>query len=141
MTEMITVIVSCQLYYGFFKSPFFFSCQFTNFRLKITESFFFGNTAESCIFRIKADVTQVVEYREKRNLCKLSDTRNEDKLLVFVLCFQDGKHFSIDTCARLVLRSLPRMLQWRIVFIDKNCYLLACFITSSFYDVLKSYSK
>ena len=138
---MITIIISRQLRYGFIESPVVLGCQFTDFWLEITESFVFGNTAKSCIFRIKADIAQVIEHREEGNLCKLGDTCDKDKLLVFIISLEDGKHFSIDTRACLMLRSLPGMLQRRIVFINKNRHLLSCLLASCLDDGIKTVSK
>ncbi len=50
---------------------------------------------------IKTDVAQIVEHREERNLRKLGDARDEDKLLVFVISFENGKHLSIDSWCML----------------------------------------
>ncbi len=81
----------------------------------------------SRIFRLKADVAQIVEHREERDLRKLGDAGDEDKLLVFVICLENGKNLSIDSGTCFVLRSLPGMLQWRVVFIDENGNLLVRF--------------
>ena len=68
---------------------------------------------------------QIVEYREERNLGKLGDTRNEDKLLVSVICLENGKNLTINSGTCFVMRSFPRMLQWRVVFIDEDGNLLS----------------
>ncbi len=95
--------------------------------LKSRKHFFLRNTADGCIFRLKADVAQIVEHREERNLRKLGDAGDEDKLLVFIICLENGKHLSINSGTCFVLRSLPGMLQWRVVFIDENGNLLVQF--------------
>ena len=138
---MITIIISRQLCYGFIESPVVLGCQFTDFRLEITESFFLRNTADGSIFWIKTDIAQVIEHRKEGNLCKLGDTCDKDKLLVFIICLKNGKHFSIDICARLMLRSLPGMLQWRIVFINKNRHLLSCLLAGCLDDGIKTVGK
>ena len=90
------------------------------FWLEVLPDFFFCNTANGSIFWKETDIGQVVEYREKRNLRKLGDARNEDETLVRIICFQDGKNLTIYLGAVFVMRCLPRVLERRIVFIDEN---------------------
>ena len=107
MAEMIAIVICCQLCYGFIECPSFTYCQLVDFWLEITQHLFLGNAANGSIFRVETDVTQIIEHREERNLCKLGYACDEDKLLVFVVGFQYGKHLSIDAGACFVLRSLP----------------------------------
>ena len=87
MAEMIAIVICCQLCYGFIECPSFTYCQLVDFRLEITQHLFFGNAADGSIFRVETDVTQIIEHREERNLCKLGYACDEDKLLVFVVGF------------------------------------------------------
>ena len=122
---MIAVIICRQLRYSFIECPVFVFCQFIDFRLKIAQHLFFRNTTDGCIFRLKADIAQIIEYREERNLRKLGDAGDEDKLLVFIICLENGKNLSINRGTCFVVRSFPGMLQWRIVFVNENGNLLA----------------
>ena len=117
---MIAVVICSQLCYCFIESPVFVFCQFVDFRLEITYHLFLRNTTDGCIFRLKADVAQVIEHREKRDLHELGDAGDEDKLLVFVISLENGKNLSVDSGTCFVLRSLPGMLQWRVVFVDED---------------------
>ena len=110
------------------------------FRLEVLPDFFFCNTADSCIFRKETDIGQVVENREKRNLRKLGDARNEDETLVRIISFQDGKHASIYFCATLMLGSFPRVLERRVVLIDKNGNLEPCLLIGGFNDEVEAVS-
>ena len=74
------------------------------------QDFFLRDTTECCIFRLETNVAQIIEHREKRNLRKLGNACDKDKLFVFVISLENGKHLPIDRGARFVLRSLPRML-------------------------------
>ena len=138
---MIAVIICRQIGYCFVECPVFIFCQLIDFQLEISKHFFLGNTADGSIFRLKADIAQIIKYREERDLRKLGDAGDEDKFFVFILCFQDCKYFSIDICTCFMLWSLPGMLQRGVVFIDKNGNLLSGFVVSCFNDILESYGK
>ena len=138
---MIAVIICRQLCYSFIECPVFVFCQFVDFRLKIAQHLFFRNTTDGCIFRLKADVAQIVEYREERDLRKLGDAGDEDKLFVFVICLENGKNFPIDRGACFMLRSLPGMLQWRIVFINEDGNLQASLFVGGLDDSVKAVGK
>ena len=74
-------------------------------------------------------------------MCELGDARDEDETLVFVFFFQNGKYGFIDGCAGIMLRSLPRMLQWRIILIDEDNCLFSGLLKHRFDDVLETYGK
>ena len=89
----------------------------------------------------QTDVAQVVEYGEEGDLCELGDARDEDETLVFVFFFQDGKHGLVDGCAGIMLRSLPGVLQWRIILIDEDNRLFSGILKHRFDDVLEADGK
>ena len=122
---MITVVISSQLRYGFVESPAFILCQLLDFWLEVFEHFIFCDATYRCIFWFKTDVTQIVEHREEWDLRKLSDACNKYKLLIFIISFQYGENFSIDSGAFLVMRRIPWVLQRWIVFINEDSHLLA----------------
>ena len=84
------------------------------------------------MFWKETDIGQVVEYREKRNLRKLGNTRNEDETLIRIIGYQKGKNASIYFCTTLMLGIFPRMLESRVVLIDKNCNLELCLLIGGF---------
>ena len=84
------------------------------------------------MFWKETDIGQVVEYREKRNLRKLGNTRNEDETLIRIIGFQNGKDASIYFCTTLRLGSFPRVLERRVVLIDKNGNLELCLLIGGF---------
>ena len=138
---MITIIVGCQLCHSLVEVPIVLCSQLIDFRLEITQDFFLGNTANGGIFWLKTDVAQIVEYREERDLRKLGDTCDEDKLLVFVISLEDGKNTTINSCTCFMLRSFPGMLQGRVVFVDENRHLKPGFIVCSLNDSIKTVGK
>ncbi len=125
VTEMITVIVSFQLRKRFLRCP---AVCFTH-RLylwhEVIGDFLFCDTTNSGIRTIETDVTEIIENGEKRNLRELGDASNEDKLFILVISLQDGKDLPIDFCTPFMARSLPGVLQRRVVFIDKYGYFFA----------------
>ena len=66
-----------------------------------------GDTAYCCILRHEADVGEIVEHGEQRDLRKLGDAREENETLVLHTRLQHGEHTSIYSCACLMLRSVP----------------------------------
>ena len=72
---------------------------------------------------------------------KLGDAGDEDKLFVFIICLENGKNLSIDSGTCFVIRSLPGMLQWRIVFIDEDGNLLSGLLIRPHDYCIKAVSK
>ena len=100
---MVAVVVILQVIMGLLQSPAVHFCHSFQFRLEVLSDFFFCDAADGSIFWKKTDIGQVVEYREKRNLRKLGNTRNEDETLVCIIGFQNGKNASIYFCTTLML--------------------------------------
>ena len=123
---MIAIVIGRQLCHGFVVGAVLIRSQFVDFGFEIAEHFFLRNAADGSVFGLKTDVAQIVEYGEERDLRKLGDACDEDKLLVFVVRLQDGKDLSVDAGAGLVVRRLPGVLQRRIVLVDEDGHLLPC---------------
>ena len=122
---MITVIIGLELGYCFFKCPIFVIRQLFYFGFEVVLKLFFRNAANGCVLWLKTDVAQIVEHGEEGYLGKLGNARDEHKLLIFVICLQDGEDVPVDCGAFFVMRRFPGMLQGRIVFIHKDGHLLS----------------
>ena len=136
---MISVVIGRELLQRLLRSPSVFLSHRLNLRHEVVGYFLFRDTADGGVWCIKTDVAQIIENREERNLSELGDARDEDETLVFVLFFQDGKHGLVDGCAGIMLRSLPGMLQWRIILIEEDNRLFSCLLKHRFDDVLETY--
>ena len=79
--------MSRQQRYSFIEGAALIFCQFVYLGSEIAQHLVLGNAAEGSIFWIKTDVAQIVEHREERDLSKLGDACDEDKLFVFVVSF------------------------------------------------------
>ena len=138
---MISVVKRRELLQRLLRSPSVFFSHCLNLRYEVFGNFLFRNAADGGVGCIKTDVAQIIENREERNLSELSDARDEDEAFVLVLFFQDGKHGFIDGCAGFMLRSLPGMLQWRIILINEDNRLFSGLLKHRFDDVLETYGK
>ena len=108
---MAAFVVILQIIVGLLQGPAVHFSHSFQFRLEVLPDFFFCDTANGSIFRQETDIGQVVEYREKRNLSKLGNARDEDKTLVRIISLQNGKNASIYFCATLMLGSFPGVLE------------------------------
>ena len=131
-TEMVAIVVILQVVVSLLQGPTVHFCHSFQFWLEVLSDFFFCNTANCSMFWKETDIGQVVEYREKRNLRKLGNTRNEDETLIRIIGFQNGKNASIYFCTTLMLGSFPRVLERRVVLIDKNGNLELCLLIGGF---------
>ena len=138
---MIAVVVGRQQRHGLVECAVLIFCQFADFGLEIAEHFFLRDAADGRVFGLKTDVAQIIEYGEEGDLRKLGDARDEDKLLVFVVCLQDGEDLSVDAGAGLVVGRPPGVLQRRVVLVDEDGHLLARLVVSTLNDILESYGK
>ena len=136
VAEMITIIIIFQIGMSFPHCPIITLGHLFQFGLEVLSNFLLCNSAKGCIFRQETDVGQVIEHREQGYLCKLGDTRNKDKLFILIIHLEHGKYRPIDGCTCFMLRSPPRMLQRRIVFVDKNANRHSCYPVSSLDDVI-----
>ena len=113
-------------------------CHFFYFRRETLCQFIFCDTANRGVFWKKTDICQIIQYREERNLRKLCDACDKDKLLVVGSCFQYGKHILINSGAFCVSSAFLGMLKWCIVFVDENDYTMMGLLVSCLDDLTES---
>ena len=135
---MVTVVVILQIIVGLLQGPAIHFSHSFQFRLEVLSDFFFCDTADGSIFWKETDIGQVVENREKRDLRKLGNARDEDETLVRIISFQNGKNASIYFCATLMLGSFPGVLERRIVFVNENGNLEPCLLIGGFDDEVEA---
>lgn len=135
---MISIIIGFQLFYGFIYNPSIILSHRLYLWHKVVGDFLLGNTTNGCVWSIKTDVAEVIEHGEEGNLCKLSDARDEDKLLILIIRLQDGKDAAIDISTTFMLRCLPKMLERSIIFINEDSNLLTSLFVSGRNDGIKT---
>ena len=96
---MIAIIIGFQLFDGFIYCPSIILSHRLYLWHKIFGDFLLGNTTNGCVWSVKTDVAEVIEHREEGNLRKLSNASDKDKLLILIICLQDGKDTAIDCCS------------------------------------------
>lgn len=104
----------------FLYSPLVANAHLFQLRLEVLLYFFLCNTTDGCVFWKEADVGEIVLYGEEGDLRKLGDTRDEYDSFVLVISFQNGKYLAIYFRAFLMLRSFPRVLERRVVFVNED---------------------
>ena len=139
--EVIPIIILLQFVMGLLQSPTIYFRHFLQLWHKVLADFLVRDTAKRGILRQETDIGQIVECREQGNLRKLGDAGNEDKALVLIVSLQNGEHVSIHIGTFFMLRSLPGMLQRRVVFIDEYDNLHASLLISRGNDGIKAISK
>ena len=138
---MVAVVVILQIIMGLLQGPAIHFSHPFQFRLEVLPDLFFSNTADGSIFWKETDIGQVVENREKRDLCKLGNARDEDETLVGIISLQNGKNASIYVCATLMLGSFPGVLERRVVLIDENGNLEPCLLIGGLDDEVEAVSQ
>ena len=137
-TEVIAVVVGLQANHCLLLSPSVRLAHRLHFRTEIVGYLLGSDTADGCKRLVETDVAEIVENGEEGDLRELRDAGDENETFVLVVGFQNGEHFAVDRCTRLMVGHFPGMLQWRVVLVYQYRHRLASLLAGGLNDCIEA---